>query len=152
MRALRQRLGDVEAARRPQHPARLGERAFKLGAGHMMQREHEEHEIGFVVRFGKRVGHGVGETEAAGALLGQRRLRNERIVAGDAGALLGQGARQVSLAAADVEDAQPAHGTDRRQQRIEMRQGAEVAGGSFCHGGDASRAASNLVRVTVRRA
>jgi hypothetical protein len=53
MRALRQRLGDVEAARRPQHPARLGERAFKLGAGHMMQREHEQHEIGFVVRFGK---------------------------------------------------------------------------------------------------
>ena len=141
MRALRQRLRHIEPARRPQHPARLGERGLQLFAGHMVQREHEQHEIGLVIGLRDSVGRRLDQAIAAGAVLGPRGPRDERIAAGDPRAERRERARQASLAAADIDDVEPGDRPDRRQERIDMRHGAEIASGRFCHGFICSRSA-----------
>ena len=133
MRPLRQRLGDVKAARRPQNPPRLGERARKLRVRHMMEREDKQDEIGRLIRFGNGVGTCLDQTKAAGAMGDRLRPFDKRIVAGDVGTQRRQRARHVSLAAADIDDAQPLDFADRSQQRIEMGFCTEIANECFGH-------------------
>ena len=66
MRPLRQRLRHIEPAGRPQQPPSLGERAFELGAGHMVERKHKDDEVGAVIRLGDRIRRGLGKPITAG--------------------------------------------------------------------------------------
>src|SRR5262249_20008901 len=131
MQPLRQRLGDVKAARWPQNTPRLGESALELPARHMMEREDKQNEIGRLIRLENGVGACFNKTEAAGAINCRLCPFDKRIVAGDVGAQRCQGAGHVPLAAANINDPQPLDLADRRQQRVEMRFCTEIADEGF---------------------